>query len=202
MTRTNVSDGGWYAYDPCFLSREEGERYLAILRSGLSWQVYPTRWGGKLRRPVAFCGDRGVNYQYTGVSHIAEGWPPFLDELKRRVESATGLVFNGALVNLYRNGLDTVGYHRDNESMLIPGAPIGSLSLGAARRFLLKHDHTKYIIELELEHGSLLILGGTIQDFWTHTIPPQRHVRGERINVNFRRFFPPTPTGSDSEAVR
>lgn len=189
--RTNVADGGWYSNDPQFLSPDEGERLFAILRAQLAWQIYQTRWGGNLRRPVVFCGDRGVKYEYTGVSHTAEGWPPVLEELKRRVESAAGVVFNGALLNLYRNGLDTVGYHRDNESTLVPGAPIGSISLGAARRFLLKRDETKQVIELELKHGSLLILGGTIQDFWTHTIPPQRHVTGERINVNFRQLFPP-----------
>ena len=190
--RTTVADGGWYSYDPQFLSSDEGERLFAILRAQLAWQIHETRWGGNLRRPVVFCGDRGVKYEYTGVSHTAEGWPPVLEEFKRRVESAAGVVFNGALLNLYRNGLDTVGYHRDNESTLVPGAPIGSLSLGAIRRFLLKHDRTKEIIELELEHGSLLILGGTIQDSWTHTIPPARHVTGERINVNFRQLFPPT----------
>src|SRR5262249_28270914 len=115
-----------------------------------------------------------------------------LEEIRRRVESAAGVAFNGALVNLYRNGLDTVGYHRDNESTLVPGAPIGSLSLGARRRFRLRNDHTKEIIEVYLEHGTLLVLGGTIQDFCTHTIPPQRRVQGERINVNFRRFLPAT----------
>jgi alkylated DNA repair dioxygenase AlkB len=188
-----VADGGWYSYDPQFLSADEGERVFAILRAQLAWRIHETRWGGKLRRPVVFCGDRGVKYGYTGVSHTADGWPPALEEFKRRVESAAGVAFNGALLNLYRNGLDTVGYHRDNESTLVPGAPIGSLSLGATRRFLLKHDHTKEIIELELKHGSLLILGGTIQDSWTHTIPPERQVTGERINVNFRQLVPLSP---------
>jgi alkylated DNA repair dioxygenase AlkB len=107
-------------------------------------------------------------------------------EIKNRIEPVAGLTFNRVLLNLYRDGRDSVSWHTDAEPELGRNPVIASVSFGASRKFQLRHLHTKEKIELELTHGSLLIMQGELQHYWQHQIPKTNKTVGERINLTFR----------------
>lgn len=122
------------------------------------------------------------------MTHVAAGWPPTVAEIRARVERTTGAPFNGVLLNRYRDGRDSMGRHADAEPELGRNPLVASLSLGAPRAFVLRHRATGDRRELELAHGSLLLMGGTLQHHWTHELPKTSAEAGERINLTFRQF--------------
>lgn len=121
-----------------------------------------------------------------------------LDELRRRMEVQCGALasanlrlaelanvrWNYCLANLYRTGADSMGWHADNEPEM--GNIIGSLSLGATRRFRIRHNLSRQTQTFLLSHGSLLIMAGTMQQHWQHEVPKTKRPVGERINLTFR----------------
>jgi alkylated DNA repair dioxygenase AlkB len=110
-------------------------------------------------------------------------------ELRTRLEKASGGSFNSVLLNLYRDGVDSMGWHSDDEPELGERPVIASVSLGATRRFRLRHK-TRADLEpvvVDLEHGSLLIMKGETQRFWKHQLPKSRRVSEPRLNLTFRR---------------
>ena len=95
--------------------------------------------------------------------------------------------FNSVLLNLYRDGKDGISWHTDAESELGNNPVIGSASFGGARRFMFKHKHNKDLkAEVELTHGSFLLMAGTTQHFWQHQIPKTSKKVNPRINLTFR----------------
>src|SRR5205823_2998940 len=145
---------------------------------------------GPVPRLIAWVADKGIDYTYSNIAHLGTGWTPTLLAVKQRVEAAAGAEFNGLLLNYYRHGQDSIGFHTDAEPELGTNPVVASLSLGAARRFVLKHKATGRRVELDLGHGSLLVMGGTCQHFWLHGLPKTKEAVGERINLTFRRIFP------------
>ncbi|MFM7126496.1 MAG: alpha-ketoglutarate-dependent dioxygenase AlkB family protein, partial [Actinomycetota bacterium] len=103
---------------------------------------------------------------------------------------ATGQVFNSVLVNLYRDGNDSMGWHADDEPELGPEPVIASVSLGRTRRFRLRHRETRDIVEIDLESGSLLVMSGLSQARWMHAVPKSKRIVEPRINLTFRWVFP------------
>ena len=113
-------------------------------------------------------------------------WTPELLSLKEIIELKTGEKFNSCLLNLYHNGNEGMGWHSDNEKELGEHPVIASLSLGAARKFLLKHNQTKQKIAIILESGSLLLMKGETQEKWIHSLPKTKIIQKPRINLTFR----------------
>jgi alkylated DNA repair dioxygenase AlkB len=140
-------------------------------------------------RLTAWYANPGLTYSYSGVTHQAVPWTPELLDVKRRAELAAGTTWNSLLLNFYRNGRDSIGFHADDEPELGTNPVIGSISLGAERRFVLKHPASGEKLELELPHGSLLVMGGTSQHHWRHGVPKTRKPVGPRINLTFRRIL-------------
>lgn len=141
-------------------------------------------------RLVAWFGDPGSEYSYSGVKMNVRPWTEPITQLKKIVEAKTGAPFNSVLVNFYRNGDDKVAWHRDNEPELGPHPLIASLSLGEARKFKLRHIGSGQVVEKTLEPGSLVVMSGDSQACWEHEVPRQRAIRGGRINLTFRRVRP------------
>ncbi len=79
-----------------------------------------------------------------------------------------------------------MGWHTDAEPELKKDGAIASLSFGAKRKFVFKHIESKEKVDLFLEHGSLLIMKGTTQSFWQHTLPKTKKVTTPRVNLTFR----------------
>ena len=105
------------------------------------------------------------------------------------VEKSTGQRDNSWLLNYYPTGEDGMGWHADNEKELGINPVIASLSLGAERKFSLKHIETKEKVDLQLVNGSLLVMSGVIQHHWKHSLPKTKKVNIPRMNLTFRNII-------------
>ncbi|MDO6462094.1 alpha-ketoglutarate-dependent dioxygenase AlkB [Granulosicoccaceae sp. 1_MG-2023] len=140
----------------------------------------------------AWHGDPEAAYAYSGVYFSPRPWTGELQACREYCEQHSRSRFNSVLVNLYRDGNDSVAWHADDEPYLGRNPLIASLSLGAARRFRLKHrsDKQRKPLTLTLPHNSLLIMQGALQHHWLHTVPKTRQACAARINLTFRRVIP------------
>src|SRR5437868_9535979 len=105
-----LRDGGTILYDESFLDPEAADALFAELRSATSWKQEVGR-GRPFPRLTAWYADPGMVYRYSGVTHHAVDWTPALRDVKRRVEQASRAPFNSLLLNLYRDGRDSIGFH-------------------------------------------------------------------------------------------
>lgn len=183
-------DGAAYLY-PGVLQPAEADRYYLLLRQQAAWQADEgVLYGRPFRteRQVAWYGDRPYSYRYAGYTHTAHNWIAPLLALKAHCESVSNSVYHACLLNLYPTGAQGMGWHADDEPELVPQAPIAALSLGAERRFDLKHRATGYSVQLLLPPGSLLVMRGATQQHWLHRLPPTRRVHAPRISLTFRQM--------------
>jgi alkylated DNA repair dioxygenase AlkB len=168
----------------------EAAQLFDQLRRDVQWQQEEIVIFGQRRqvpRLVAWHGDAGASYVYSGTDHRPEPWTPVLARIRDRVQALTGAPFNAVLLNLYRDGRDGMGWHADDEPELGRDPVIASLSLGATRRFCLRHRRRKDLkLDLPLPHGSLLCMSGATQHHWVHALPKTRLPVAERINLTFR----------------
>ena len=141
-------------------------------------------------RLVAWYADVGITYEYSGHTAPQNNWTEALLIIKQHAEYTCQCTFNGALLNLYRNGQDSMSWHSDDEFSLGKKPTIASYSFGATRVFKLKHQHkTLPVSSIELTSGSLLIMRGTTQTHWKHAVPKTKKQVGPRINVTFRNII-------------
>ena len=176
-----------------FLNNEEAFNYLGKLKKNVQWRQESIKFYGKVYpvpRETAWYGEDGTNYTYSGISCNPLPWTSELLELKNRIEKLVPEAsFNSVLLNRYRNGNDKVSWHSDDEKELGINPIIASISLGATRRFDLRHKMDKSkIIKIELKSGSLLIMKGPLQHHWEHQVPQQKRIYDERINLTFRNI--------------
>jgi alkylated DNA repair dioxygenase AlkB len=186
MQTFNLMDGGLLRYDPQFLTPAVANEYFAKLRDECAWEQKPGIFGHMQPRLIASFGDEGVVYRYSGRDNVALPWTATLLEIKARIEAMQG-EYNYCLLNLYRNGQDSMGMHADDEPEM--GNVIGSLSLGATRTFRIKHNKSKETRRFQVGNGALIIMAGTMQQFWKHDVPKTREIVGERINLTFRQII-------------
>ncbi len=178
-----MTDGGIILCDEAVLPPDLADRYFAELRDTSAWEQKKAAFGHMQPRLTASYGDDGVTYFYSGTENRALPWTPTLMEIKRQIEAVRGR-YNYCLLNRYRSGADSVGLHADDEPGM--GNVIGSLSLGATRTFRIRHNKTKETKTFPVGHGTLIIMAGTMQQFWKHEIPKTTQNVGERINLTFR----------------
>ena len=138
------------------------------------------------KRKVAWYGELEYSYTYSKVTKTANVFTKELLELKEIVEKESGETYNSCLLNLYHSGDEGMAYHSDGEKMLKKNGAIGSLSLGAERKFSFKHKENKQRIDIVLENGSLLVMKNGTQTNWLHRLPPTKKVKSPRINLTFR----------------
>jgi alkylated DNA repair dioxygenase AlkB len=196
----SLRDGGTLLYDESFFSRAVADALFERLREETPWKQEVSR-GRPFPRLTAWYADAGLSYTYSGVTHHAVEWTPALQEVRRRVEEASGAGFNSLLLNLYRDGRDSIGFHTDAEPELGSNPVVASVSLGAVRTFILKHKTAREKRTFRLAHGSLLVMGGTCQHFWLHGLPKTEELVGERINLTFRQIIRPAEERSPMPAV-
>ncbi len=185
METINLADGGIVLYDEYFLSPGAADRYFVDLRDTLAWEQKPGIFGHVQPRLIATYGDEGLTYRYSGHDYVALPWTAALLEIKDKIEAVQG-EYNYCLANRYRSGSDSVGWHADNEPGM--GSVIGSLSLGATRTFRIRHNITRELQTFPVSHGTLIIMAGTMQQFWKHEVPKTKENVGERINLTFRKI--------------
>ncbi|MGI9436469.1 MAG: alpha-ketoglutarate-dependent dioxygenase AlkB family protein [Geminicoccaceae bacterium] len=183
---------------PNALSPEIADQALQQLLNEVDWrQESATLFGRRITLPrlTAWYGEGA--YSYSGIQHEPAPMPPTLLALKKTAGQIAGTAFDSVLLNLYRDGRDSMGWHSDDEAMLGTEPVIASLSLGGTRRFQLKPRHAKPAdapgsISVDLTHGSCLIMRGRCQACWRHQIPKTKKPVPPRINLTFRSLMPPT----------
>ena len=183
-----LSDGDilWVKH---FLPPEEANQLMATLQQQIPWRQDSIRIGGKdtpIPRLQAWFGDAGMTYTYSGLTLQPTPWLPALAAIKHRIEDYSDTHFNSLLANLYRTGLDSMGWHADDERELGPNPVIASVSLGQERRFDLRHRATGQTVRTLLPSGSVLVMAGATQHHWVHQVPRTTRPLQPRINLTFR----------------
>ncbi|GAB2767996.1 alpha-ketoglutarate-dependent dioxygenase AlkB family protein [Salinimicrobium soli] len=183
--------GGETFYFGKILTPTEAEHYFQQLLHSLDWKQDEVIIFGKrivTKRKTAWYGEKEYEYTYSKITRKAKLWTPELKALKQKVEECTGLPFNSCLVNLYHSGEEGMSWHSDAEAELGKHPAIASLSLGAERKFVLKHRESKEKVSVDLENGSLLLMQGETQRNWLHSLPKTKKVKEPRINLTFRNI--------------
>lgn len=173
-----------------FYSTEKANYYFEFLKNNIEWQHdFITIFGKTFKQPrlTALYANNNHSYKYSNITMSPKIFTKELLDIKLDIEQTANHQFTSVLLNLYRDGNDSNGWHADNEKELGKNPVIASLSLGAQRMFHFKHrkllDQKHKII---LEHGSLLLMKGEMQHFWLHQIPKTKKDVGKRINLTFR----------------
>ncbi|MBD7955287.1 alpha-ketoglutarate-dependent dioxygenase AlkB [Stenotrophomonas sp. Sa5BUN4] len=165
----------------------------ALLRD-IPWEVHRIRMFGRLvdsPRLSCWMGDADARYRYSGADFLPHPWADVLMPVRDRLQEELGTRLNSVLLNRYRSGTDSMGWHSDDEPELGPQPVIASLSLGAARRFLLRRrDDHAFKANYLLGHGDLLVMAGSTQAHYQHALPKSARVQVERINLTFRLITP------------
>lgn len=179
-------------YQPGFVPPQEAEFLFGEIKRQTPWRQDTIRLFGKTYqqpRLTALYGINGQAYTYSGIRMEPLPFTPLLEDLLFRVAKAAGEGFNTCLLNLYRDGTDSNGWHADDEPELGINPVIASLSLGASRKFHLKHRRMQSCrVRMVLEPGSLLLMAGTTQHHWLHQVPKTKRPVGPRINLTFRKL--------------
>ena len=177
-------------YYPQFFDKEQSDLIYTELLQDIAWQQDNiTVFGNTHPQPrlTALYGNEGKPYSYSNIKMQPHPWNSLLQKIKYYIEETTGCQFTTVLLNQYRDGKDSNGWHADNEKELGTNPTIASLSFGSERVFQLKHNTINEAKKsIVLEHGSLLLMKGSTQHFWKHQIPKTAKPIGNRINLTFR----------------
>ncbi len=168
------------------------QEVMAALMNSVPWQARQIQMFGRWvdePRLSSWHGDPGTEYRYSGITLQPEPWSTDLITLKHICEAVSGAPFNSVLANLYRTGRDAMGWHSDDEPELGPEPVIASVSLGAMRRFDLRHRVTKETVRVQLGSGDVLVMSQSSQRSWMHQVPRTTKVTEPRINLTFRQIL-------------
>lgn len=187
-----LEDGAIVELYPKFLALE-ATSIFEKLKKEIPWEQCVGRFG-PVPRLNAWNSEVGLDYSYSGITHVGKGWHPFCWTIRNLIFKETGYEFNSLLLNYYRNGGDSIGKHSDGEPPLGINPVVASLSLGAPRKFKFVHqtkkDGSQYLRhDVKLTHGALLIMAGTLQHTWHHELPKEPDVTEERISLTFRKIL-------------
>ncbi|MFI5735118.1 alpha-ketoglutarate-dependent dioxygenase AlkB family protein [Kribbella sp. NPDC051587] len=174
---------------PAWIEKAEATDLLALLTEQLPWEVQTITMFGRqvpVPRMTAWFGDEA--YVYSGVVNVPSPMPQPLRLLNQQLESQCQAEFNSCLANLYRTGDEYVGWHADNEPTLGARPTIASISLGASRDFLIRHEKTGAKYGVKLSHGDLLVMRAESQSEYKHSLPKRKTVAEPRLNLTFRHF--------------
>ena len=177
-------------YFPNFFDKIEADKIFIDLLENTAWQQDSIKIYGKTHlqpRLTALYGNEGKPYSYSNIKMYPHNWTLLLQKIKFHIESVANTNFTSVLLNYYRDGSDSNGWHADNEKELGVNPVIASVSFGSERNFQLKHNNDKALKKnIFLEHGSLLLMKGVTQHLWKHQIPKTAKPVGPRINLTFR----------------
>lgn len=188
-----ISITTYFDHIPNFLSEQAAGDFFNYLQENVAWEQGKIKLFGKEilePRLSAFYADKNISYIYSNRELKGLPWPLEMSQIKKRIEKETGEDFNTCLINRYRNGADSMGWHSDNEKELGPHPVIASLSLGQTRDFQIKSKvDSKHKLQLKLNNGDLLIMKAGFQEKFLHQIPKRKGIDNERINLTFRKVL-------------
>ena len=179
-----------YLYQRFYTPTPADQLFNTLLKE-VDWQeeeivIFGKR--AKVPRLMCWYGDADAYYLYSGVNHTPSPWNTTLLAIKKKIELECECSFNSVLANLYRDGNDSMGCHADDEKELGINPTIASLSLGDERLFKLHHKKRKQSLNIKLNHGDLLVMGGSLQQYWVHSVPKTKRPKTARINLTFRKI--------------
>ena len=177
-------------YYPNFFEIDSANALFESLKNEIPWQQDSIKVFGKTHpqpRLTALFGNEGKPYHYSNIVMQPNAWNTLLLFIKNKIEEIVAENFTTVLLNYYRDGKDSNGWHADNEKELGRNPIIASVSFGAERFFYLQHNSiAAQKLKINLEHGSLLLMEGTTQHFWKHQIAKTAKPTGPRVNLTFR----------------
>ena len=183
-------------YVPGFIPHAEQQMlYQRLMEEGKWQQDKITVFGKEYDQPrlTALYAEDGLSYSYSGIQMQSHPMSEDLKNLQNRLWQEHQHRFNAVLLNRYRSGTDSNGWHSDDEPELGTNPCIASISLGQDRIFQMRHKRLKEArFKFLLEAGSLLIMRGATQHHWQHQLPKTRRAIGERINLTFRYLIDPS----------
>ena len=182
---------GEIKYIENFLNKKEADTLFHKILENTPWQHDKIKIFGKevfQPRLTSLHGSNLMTYSYSGITMKPKPMTSELVDIEKKLADFCDEKFTTVLLNLYRHGSDSNGWHSDNEPELGINPIIASVSLGSERYFHMKHIHTKEKIKFLLKQGSLLIMGGSTQHFWKHQIAKTKKIVGKRINLTFRKI--------------
>lgn len=178
------------SYMTNFIELEQANWLFKSLETNIPWQQDDIKVFGKTYaqpRLTSLHSSEGKSYSYSNITMNSKPFTHELNELKKKLFVLTQIKFNACLLNLYRNGQDSNGWHSDDEKELGTNPVIASISLGEERSFQLRHKFDSSLKhKLVLKHGSLLLMKGTTQHYWQHQVPKTKKQIEKRINLTFR----------------
>ncbi len=184
-----LAGGAWLDHEPAWIGLGEADTLLAALRDELAWEQREiVLFGRRILQPRLIAWAGTVGYRYSGQTLEPRPFTPAAARLLDRVRERAGVPFNHVLLNRYRSGEDSMGFHADDESELGADPVVAIVSLGTSRRLVVKPRRAKLAErhDLHLGHGSLLVMGGTCQRHYVHGVPRQLGIAGDRISLTFR----------------
>lgn len=197
-----LTEGGILQYCSDFLSEQTANDLFESLKDNTPWsQHYYTNFNTGEKYPIPrltawYADDPSMIYSYSGLKEKVLPWTQELLDIKKQIEIFAGNDYNSVLLNYYRHENDSVAFHADDEKELGINPTIASISLGAPRQFVLKqykaskgNQVSAQEIKYDLANGSLLVMSGTTQHYWKHSIPKARYYVPPRINLTFRKFI-------------
>jgi len=190
-TKITKVKNGEYILIPNFYDNVESNLFFLALKEKVVWkQEAMQMYGKKINFPrlTAWYGDSETPYSFSGITLQPLYWLPELLEIKKKIEEKAQTEFNSVLLNLYRNGNDSISWHTDAEPELGVNPIIGSVNFGETRKFQLKHKNTQEKFDIDLTHGSALIMQGELQHYWQHQVPKTTKPIKDRINLTFRNI--------------
>ncbi len=190
VMRRDLPHGGFVELEPHWRSPEDARALEALLKDELAWESREiVLFGRRILQPrlVAWAGS--IEYRYSGQTLPPRPFDETLGAIVDRVVRHVGVPFNHVLANRYRNGMDSMGMHSDDEPELGEAPVVCSLSFGAPRRFVLAPRGKGERVALTLTAGSLLVMGGACQEHYRHGVPKEPGLHGERISLTFRHVL-------------
>ena len=175
-----------------FFNQVNSNELLKKLISDLPWESMAIKMFGKditIPRLQCWVGDKGCDYKYSGKKLNRQDWTTDLIMIREKIYKELNIDFNSVLVNYYRDGKDSMGWHSDNERELGPNPTIASISLGSERDLVFRNKINKEVLPIPQTHGCLILIDGKTQKNWQHAIKKTRKVIGPRINLTFRNII-------------
>ena len=175
-----------------FFNQVDSNELLKKLISDLPWESMAIKMFGKditIPRLQCWVGDKGCDYKYSGKKLNRQNWTTDLIMIREKIYKELNIDFNSVLVNYYRDGKDSMGWHSDDEKELGPNPTIASISLGSERDLVFRNKINKEVLPIPQTHGCLILIDGKTQKNWQHAIKKTRKVIGPRINLTFRNII-------------
>lgn len=188
-----VTMDGTLSIIKAFYQRQQADRLFQQLTAEIDWQQEQLFIYGRrvtVPRLMSWHGDPGMHYRYSRIDHPPKPWTETLFRIKADLQQFCNSRFNSVMANMYRNGQDSMGCHADNEAELGSEPVIASISLGESRILRFRHNHNGQTLDVELRHGDMLLMSGTLQQYWKHELPKTGRPKSARINLTYRKIIP------------